>query len=65
MASFNWRATDGSLRGASPRGASLRGETSLRGGISLRAVFSLRGMFSLRGLGCEICSIWRVIESSR
>ena len=41
MASFNCRATPGSLRGASPRGA------------------------SLRGAGREICSIWRVIESSR
>jgi len=37
-------------------GASLRG-------ISLRGK-SVRGK-SLRGLGCEICSIWRVIESSR
>jgi hypothetical protein len=36
MASFNCRATPGSLRGA-----------------------------SLRGAGREICSIWRVIESSR
>ena len=53
MASFSWRATDGSLRGASLRGAALRG------------VFSLRGAISLRGLGCEICSICRVIESSR
>jgi hypothetical protein len=59
MASFNCRATFGSLRGASLRGASFRGETSLRG------VISLRDVFSLRGLGCEICSICRVIESSR